>query len=103
MTCRKLWNEEKLTNAVCLDQQENVKRKLLMCVHKDGLSVFIQILTGEPCKRVFALLYLLMFSCFLTFLPVAAEPWFGVVSCIFAAAGDYRASYEGDDECCFLC
>lgn len=52
MTCRKPWEEEKLMNTVCLDQHENVKRKSLMCVHKDGLSVFIQILTGEPCKHV---------------------------------------------------
>lgn len=52
MTCRKPWTEEKLMNTVCLDQHEHVKRKLLMCVHKDGRSVFIQILTGEPCKHV---------------------------------------------------
>lgn len=52
MTCRKPRKEEKLTNTVCLDRRENVKRKSLMCVHKDGLSVFIQILTGEPCKHV---------------------------------------------------
>lgn len=43
-----------------------------------------------------------MFSCFLTFLPVAAEPSaLSVVCCIFASAGDYHASYDAVDEYCF--